>query len=83
MRNAKRLKNAGQEQAKRIRVPLKTAEDVRRFQARCIRRAMTGGGVGVNDSYKLVTAASMLLKSIEVAGLEERIKRLEQRTGGK
>lgn len=81
MAKRKRLKNAGGEMAKRIRVPLKTAQDVQKFQARCIRRAMTGGDMPVNDSYKLCTMASMLLKSIEVASLEERIKRLEQRSG--
>jgi hypothetical protein len=61
------------------RIRLKTAKDVARYMARCIRRAEQGGDCG--DSYKLVTMASMLLKAVEVASLEERIKDLEQRTG--
>ena len=58
------------------RIRLKTAKDVARYMARCIRRAEQGGECG--DSYKLVTMASMLLKADEVASLEGRIEALEK-----
>ena len=58
------------------RIRLKTAKDVARYMAKCIRRAEQGGECG--DSYKLVTMASMLLKAVEVASLEGRIEALEK-----
>ncbi len=54
---------------------LKSAHDVAKYIARCIRQ--TEGGGDENRQYKLVTMASMLLKAIEVSYLEDRISALE------
>ena len=77
------MKKAGQIPQKRIRLPLKTAQDVARFMARCIRTAAKGeGGKGAeNRAYKLVNMSSQLLKAIEVASLEQRLANLEKRAG--
>jgi hypothetical protein len=60
------------------RCKLKTAKDVRTFQARIIRRGVKGE-MNSADVYKYCLASSMLLKSIGVSDLEERIKNLEDR----
>jgi hypothetical protein len=70
-------KNAA-ELPKRPRVRLKSARDVARFQARCIRAALTGEG-GTTKWYNLVNMSSQLLKAIEVSSLEERISKLEDK----
>jgi predicted GTPase len=54
---------------------LKTANDVAKYMASCIRRAEGGGSDSAN--YKLVMMASMLLKALEVSSLEERLEKLE------
>jgi hypothetical protein len=54
---------------------LKSASDVARYMAKCIRR--TEGGGDENVYYKRVMMASMLLKALEVSALEERVSRLE------
>jgi hypothetical protein len=56
---------------------LKTATDVAKFIARCIRK--TEGGGDENRKYKQVMMASMLLKAIELSDLEERVSSLERR----
>ena len=58
------------------RCRLKTAKDVRTFQARIIRLGVKGE-MKSGEVYKYVMAASMLLKSIGVSDLEERIEALE------
>ena len=62
---------------------LKSARDVARYQAKCIKLASRGGGVLVNDCYKLVMMSSMLVKTLEVSELEERITILERNIKGK
>jgi len=66
------------------RVALKTAEDIRKFMARCVRLAFRGeGGAGeVNEYYKLVNMASQLLRAVEVADLDKRLETLEDQIGG-
>ena len=57
---------------------LQTAKDARRYIARCIRTAeRENTSESVNTHYKLVMMASMLVKAIEMADLEERITKLE------
>ena len=58
------------------RCRLKTARDVRSFQARIIRKGVRGDMKSA-DVYKYCLASSMLLKSIEISDLEQRIKDLE------
>lgn len=55
---------------------LKTAKDVAKYIARCIRKTEQGGED--NRNYKLVMMASMLLKAIEISSLEDRIEKLEK-----
>lgn len=55
---------------------LNTAEDVKKFMAKCIKSAARG--VVPRTQYNLVTMASQLLKAIEVANLEARIEQLEK-----
>ena len=55
----------------------KSASDVAKYIARCIKRTERGEGDG-NTNYKLVMMASMLLKAIEGAELEKRIEKLER-----
>ena len=68
---------------KRLRLPLKSAQDVARFMARCIRSTVKGEGgkAAENRAYKLVNMSSQLLKAIEVASLEQRLSNLEKRAG--
>jgi len=67
---------------KRIRVgKLATAQEIAKFQARIIKKAVKGDGGVINDWYKLVMMASMLAKTLEVSDLEKRIEILE--TNGK
>ena len=54
---------------------LKTAHDVAKYMARCIRKAEGGGDS--NRYYKQVMMASMLLKAIEASSLEDRLAKLE------
>ena len=56
---------------------LKTAEDVRKYIARCIKSSENHGEV--TDCYKKTMMASMLLKAVEVASIEERLTQLEGR----
>jgi hypothetical protein len=66
---------------KRIRVgKLATTQEVAKFQARVIKKAVKGDGEVINDSYKLVMMASMLAKTLEVSDLEKRIEALEARS---
>lgn len=66
---------------KRLRIgKLKSAQDVAKYMARCIRRAERGEG-DTNECYKLVMMASMMLKSFEAGDIEARISRLEERSG--
>jgi hypothetical protein len=58
------------------RVPLRTAEHVRAFQARVIRQAVQGR-INSGDCYKYCYASNLLLKSIEVSELERRLTALE------
>lgn len=55
---------------------LKTAQDVARFMAKCIKEAARGEGAGTKQ-YNMVNMASQLLKAIEVSELEGRISNLE------
>jgi len=64
----------------RLRVGrLQSAWDVELYQARIIKQASRGGGEVVNECYKLCMMASMLVKTLEVSSLEERIADLERR----
>jgi len=54
-----------------------TAQDVRKYIARCIKSAENHGEV--TECYKKTMMASMLLKAVEVASLEARIEQLEGR----
>lgn len=75
--------NTGSTHKERKRIGcLKTAQDVARYMARCIRRAERGEGEE-NRHYKLVMMATMLLKAVEASDLEERISKLEQHLKGK
>jgi hypothetical protein len=66
----------------RLRIgKLKTAQDVAKYMARCIRRSEKGEGDAVNRYYKLVMMASMMLKAFEAGDLVQRIEALEQRSG--
>jgi hypothetical protein len=65
-------KTTGQ-QHRRVRIRLKTAQDIARFQARCIRKAFTGEGATATQCYNLVTMSAMLLKTLEVASTEAKI----------
>lgn len=56
---------------------LKSAQDVAKYIARCIRQ--TEGGGDENRNYKLVMMAGILLKALEVSSLERRIDSLEER----
>ena len=60
---------------------LKSAQDVAKYMARCIRRSEKGEGDVVNRYYKLVMMASMMLKAFEAGDLERRIEALEERSG--
>jgi hypothetical protein len=64
------------------RVPLRTAEHVRAFQARVIRQAVQGK-INSGDCYKYCYASNLLLKSIEVSELERRLAALEKTLPGK
>jgi hypothetical protein len=60
----------------RARVRLKNAKDAARYIASCIKRAERGGEG--NELYKRVCMASILIKALEVATLEERMAQIEQ-----
>jgi hypothetical protein len=64
------------------RVPLRTAEHVRAFQARVIRQSVQGK-INSGDCYKYCYASNLLLKSIEVSELERRLAALEKTLPGK
>jgi hypothetical protein len=70
-------KNLTPQEPKRVRVRLKSASDVAKFQARCIRAALSGQGGTLY--FNLVNMSSQLLKSLEVAELEKRIEKLEEK----
>lgn len=55
---------------------LKSAQDVRRYMARLMRRTEQRK-LDVNRAYKLGCMASMLLKAIETTEIEERLAALE------
>jgi Holliday junction resolvasome RuvABC endonuclease subunit len=66
---------------KRIRVgKLSTTQEVAKFQARVIKKAVKGTGDAINDSYKLCMMASMLAKTLETSDLERRIDALENKS---
>jgi hypothetical protein len=56
---------------------LKSAQDVAKYIAKCIRRGE--GGIDQNFMYKQVMMASMLLRAIEISSLEQRIEKLEDK----
>ena len=74
--NGKRQKEPPLE-AKRVRVPLRTPQEVARFMARCIRSSVRGDGENAN--YKLCMMASMLSKVLEGAELERRVQHVERK----
>jgi hypothetical protein len=74
------MKNTPKTQRQRIG-RLKTAQDVAKYMARCIRRGEKGEGDAVNRYYKLTMMASMMLKAFEAGDMEQRIKTLEERSG--
>jgi hypothetical protein len=74
----KRQKKATPTGQPRIRIPLKSAAQVRVFQARCIRRLLGGGG---GDWYKAAVISGMLLKTIEVEDVERRMAAIENKLG--
>lgn len=75
------MKNNQKNQKLRIG-KLKSAQDVAKYMARCIRRAERGEG-DTNECYKLVMMASMMLKAFEAGGIEQRVRALEERNGVK
>jgi hypothetical protein len=69
--------NASPQKSERRRIgKLKTASDVAKYIARCIRK--TEGGGDENRQYKQVMMASLLLKALEASSLEVRISKLEE-----
>jgi hypothetical protein len=65
---------------KRVRVgKLNTIEQVAKLQARLIKKAVKGAGEVVNNSYKIVMCCSMLVKTLEVSDLENRVEALEKK----
>jgi hypothetical protein len=60
---------------------LKTAQDVAKYMARCIRRGEKGEGDEVNRYYKLTMMASMMLRAFEAGDIERRVTALEERSG--
>jgi hypothetical protein len=75
----KQRQNATTKSPKRQRIPLKTPQQVRVFVSKMLRRAATGE-VAVNDAYKLASVAAILLRTIEVTDIAERLTILEERT---
>ena len=67
----------------RVRIPLRSASDVARYMARCIREGHKAGGGDSVRWYRQAMIASLLLKALESSQLEERIVVLEQRLLGK
>jgi len=66
---------------RKIRVgKLDSTQEVARFQARMIKKAVRGPGEVVNDCYKLTMMASMLARTLETSDLEKRIEALEEKT---
>ncbi len=59
---------------------IKSPEQVRRLQERILKHALHGG-MSSGDAYRYTIALSLMLKSIEVADLDARIRALEQSTG--
>jgi hypothetical protein len=64
---------------KRCRISLNTPADVARFQARCIRRTLTGGPEEAATLYKCACISAMLLKSLESSVLESRLRKVEDK----
>ena len=63
----------------KVRIRLKTAQDVKRFLARLIREAYSVKERGESvHHYRLGMLATMLLKSIEATDFENRIANLER-----
>jgi len=76
--NAKaQQKDTEQKPRKRIG-RLKSAEDVARFMAKCIKEAARGEGTATKQ-YNMVNMASQLLRAIEVSELEKRLAVLERK----
>jgi hypothetical protein len=61
---------------------LKTAQDVAKYVARCIKLAERQGEGAENKYYKQVMMASILLRAVEASSFEERISQLEKARGG-
>ena len=69
---------------RKIRVgKLDSTQEVARFQARMIKKAVRGPGEVVNDCYKVTMMASMLARTLETSNLEKRVEVLEKRANGK
>lgn len=65
-------------QTKRVRVgKLQSVQEVAKFQARIIKKAVKGAGEVVNECYKLSMMASMLAKTLELSDLEKGVEALE------
>lgn len=61
-------------------IPLSSAVDVRREQAKVYREAR-GGNLDKQDAAKLIWMLGEIRKSIELEEFERRISELEERTG--
>lgn len=68
--------------AKRLRLPLATADDVRRELAKLYREARAGR-VEVQDASRLANILQILARCIETGDLEQRIETLEGKRNGK
>lgn len=64
--------------ARRLRLPLATADDVRRELARLYREARTGR-VEVPDASRLANVLQILARCIETGDLEKRLIALEEK----
>lgn len=76
-KNSKKKVATQQKQTSKRIGRLKTSTDAAKFMARCIRGGVRGEG-DMNTNYKLVMMASMLVKTLEVSSLEQRIEQLER-----
>jgi hypothetical protein len=66
---------------------LESVANIAEFERRLLRSAArsavgAGGGISVNDAYKLSSVCSQLVKAVEVSELEARVVSLEKKAGG-
>ena len=61
----------------RVRIPLKTAGDVARYMARCVKEGHKSTGGEGPKWYRQAMMCSLLVKALESASLEDRVKALE------